>query len=124
MPLVSYTSKEVIESEHDAITKLMEKCKSCDLLKGQEPNEVVTMSIPDYVNKNGLPAMIAIAQYIPKGIMAIYEPKWLTKKQMVVLDFFVRDDVEPTDKVIVFSQRTYDAIKSYSSKPVNVQLYD
>lgn len=123
MPIVSYVPRQVIESEHDTVTKLMEKCKSCDLLKDLKPKLVAAMSISDYNNeKNGLPAMIAIAQYPSKGITAIYEPEWLAKNQMAVIYYFVRDNLESIEEIVVFSKRAYNAIKSYNFATVNVQL--
>ena len=124
MTFISWTKSSVIEAKHDAITKLMEKCNSCDLLRNQEPDEVVTMSVTGYNDEESeLSAMIAIAKYRLAKIMAVYAPEYLSESQMSIFEFFVRNVVGSTNKVIVFSKRDFEAIENYKSKPVNVQLY-
>lgn len=66
--------------------------------------------------------MVAIAAY-GEHIYAIYAPEYLTQEQYVVFEFLMRD-VEPQDKLVVFSKESYDAImkNNYSKQPIDVQM--
>ena len=121
MPFTSFTTKKHIESQYDAIKKLEEKCESCKLFRDKTAESIYIFSVKgDYETDDG-PAMLSIAIY-PHNTYAIYAPEYLTDKQLVAFEFLLRE-VEPKDKIIVFSQRSYDAVKKYSyDKPVNVEL--
>lgn len=119
--MISTTSKKSIESQYNAITKLQEKCESCNAFRGQTAKKIWLYSIcGEYSTEEGQ-AMLAIAEY-EKNTYAIYAPEYLTEKQFVVIEFLLRE-VEPEDKIVVFSQETYNALGKYSyGKPMNVQL--
>lgn len=123
MPIISHTPKKLVEAKHDAIVKLQEKCNSCKLLYKREVKDIFIYSVcRDYSTDDG-PAMVAIAQY-DEDTYAIYAPEYLTQEQYVVFEFLMRD-VEPQDKLVVFSKESYDVImkNNYSKKPINVQMY-
>lgn len=66
--------------------------------------------------------MVAIAKY-GNDTYAIHAPEYLTKEQFVVIEFVLRD-IKPDDKIVVFSQESYNALGKYSyGKPINVRLY-
>lgn len=122
MPLVSTTPKKQIENQYNAIAKLQEKCGSCKSFRGKVAKSIFIYEIcTDYKTEDG-PAMLAIADFDDNNY-AIYAPEYLTDKQLVVFEFLLRD-VDDKDKIVVFSQRSYDAVKKYSYvKPVNVKLH-
>ena len=122
MPLVSTTPKKQIENQYNAIVKLQEKCKSCNLFQGKVAKSIFIYEVcTDYQTSDGS-AMLAIADFGDNNY-AIHEPDYLTDKQLVVFDFLLRT-VDNKDKIVVFSKRSYDAVKKYSyGKPVNVKLH-
>lgn len=122
MPFISTTSKKQIETECNAISKLQEKCESCNQFRGKVAKSIFIYQVyPDYKTEDG-PAMLAIADFDGYGY-AIYAPDYLTDEQLVVFEFLLRD-VDNNDKFVVFSQRTYDAVKKYShGKLVSVKLH-
>lgn len=122
MALISTTPKKQIETQYNAIAKLQEKCESCKLFRGKVAESVFIYSVcVDYETEDG-PAMLAIADF-GNNDYAIYTPDYLTDKQLIVFEFLLRD-VENNDKLVVFSERSYDAVKKYSyGKPVNVKLH-
>lgn len=121
MPIISYTSKKDVERHYETISKLKEKCKACELLRGKIPVSMYIYEVcKDHVTNDG-PAMLAIAPY-GDSTYAIYAPEYLTDEQFVVFEFLLRD-AEPNDVLIVFSKESYDAVQKYSyGKPLNVQL--
>ena len=122
MPLISTTSKKQIENQYNAIAKLQEKCESCKSFRGKVAKSIFIYEVcTDYQTSDG-PAMLAIADY-GNNNYAIYTPDYLTDEQLVVFEFLLRD-VDKNDKLVVFSQRSYEAVKKYSySKSVNVKLH-
>ena len=110
-----------IELHHDAIAKLQEKCESCKLFQAQTAKETYTYSVcREYVTDEG-PAMVAIAKY-GEDTYAIYAPDYLTERQLVVLEFILRD-IKSEDKIVVFSQKCFNALGKYSyGKQLNVRL--
>lgn len=122
MPLVSTTSKKQIENQYNAIAKLQEKCESCKSFRGKVAKSIFIYEVcTDYQTSDG-PAMLAIADFGDNNY-AIHTPDYLTDKQLVVFEFLLRD-VDNKDKIVVFSKRSYDAVKKYSyGKPVNVKLH-
>ena len=122
MPIISYTPKKRVEAQHNAIRMLQEKCDSCNLFCNRECKEIFIYSVcGDYITDDG-EAMVAIAAY-GEHIYAIYAPEYLTQEQYVVFEFLMRD-VEPQDKLVVFSKESYDAImkNNYSKQPIDVQM--
>lgn len=122
MPLISTTPKKQIETQYNAIANLQKKCESCKLFRGKVAASIFIYSVcSDYTTEDG-PAMLAIADF-GNNEYAIYAPRYLTDEQLVVFGFVLRD-VNDTDQIVVFSQKSYDAVKKYSyGKPVNVKLY-
>ncbi len=122
MPFILTTSKKGIEEQNQAIAKLQEKCESCKWFKGNVAQDIfIYLAYEDYTTEDGS-AMLAIADF-GNNDYAIYMPDYLTDEQLAVFEFLLRD-VDDKDKLVVFSQRSYDAVKKYShGKPVNVKLY-
>jgi len=122
MPLISTTSKKQIENQYNAIAKLQEKCESCKCFRGKVAKSIFIYEVcTEYQTSDG-PAMLAVADY-GNNNYAIYTPDYLTDEQLVVFEFLLRD-VDKNDKLVVFSQRSYEAVKKYSySKSVNVRLH-
>lgn len=120
MPIVGTISKKSIEAQYNMIKELQEKCESCKLFKKKTADDIWVFTVhSDYETEDGA-AMVAIAQY--GNTYAIHPPKYLTGKQWTVLEFLLRR-IEPTDKLVVFSQETFQYLGKYSSgKPLNVQL--
>lgn len=122
MPLISTTLKKQIETQYNAISKLQEKCESCDQFRGKVAKSIYIYEVcTDYRTSDG-PAMLAIADYGDNNY-AIHTPDYLTDEQLTVFEFLLRD-VDNNDKLVVFSQRSYDAVKKYSyGKLVSVKLH-
>lgn len=120
MPMIRTIPKKNVEAEYNTINELQEKCESCKLFKKKTADSVFIYSIlKEYSTENG-DALIAVARY--GHTYAIHSPKYLTGKQWTVLEFFLRD-VEPKDKLVVFSQEIFENLGRYSyGKPLNVQL--
>ena len=122
MPFISRTSKKQVENQYNTIAKLQEKCEACKAFQGQTAKEIYTYEVcSDYSTDDG-PAMVAIAKY-GNDTYAIHAPEYLTKEQYVVIEFVLRD-IQPDDKIVVFSLETYNALGKYSyGKSLNVQLH-
>lgn len=120
MPMTGVDPKEDIEAEYNTIKELQENCESCKLFKNKTADEVFIYKIfSEYETEDGK-AMVAIARY--GEIYAIHPPKYLTGEQWVVLEFFLRN-LEPNDRLVVFSQETFVNLGRYSyGKQLNVQL--
>lgn len=122
MPIVGTSSSETIEAQYNTINELKQKCESCKLFNGKPADSVYvyTVLLGDYDTEDG-PAMIAIARY--GDTYAILPPKYLTGDQWSVLEYWLRDYVEPGDKLVFFSQETFANLgKCSHGKPLNVQL--
>lgn len=120
MPMIGTIPKKSIEAEYNTIKELQEKCESCKLFKKKTADDVFIYTVhSDYTTEDGA-AMVAIARY--GDTYAIHPPKYLTGKQWTVLEFLLRD-VEPKDKLVFFSQETFENLGKYSyGKQLNVQL--
>lgn len=121
MPFISRASKKHVETQYNALAKLQEKCEACKVFQGQTAKEIYTYEVcGDYSTEDG-PAMVAIAKY-GNDTYAIHAPEYLAKEQYVVIEFVLRD-INPSEKIVVFSLETYNALGKYSyGKPINVQL--
>lgn len=121
MPIISWEDQKNIEVKHNAIAKLQEKCESCKLFRGKVAKDIYCYSIRGEYSTDDGPAMLVIASY-DKDTYAIYAPEYLTHEQLDVFEFFLRE-VEPRDKLIVFSKKSYNAVKEHRcGKSVNVKL--
>ncbi len=121
MPIIGTISKKNIEAEYNTIKELQEKCESCKLFKKKTADDVFIYTVhSDYITKDGY-AMVAIARY--GDTYAIHPPKYLTGEQWCVLEFLLRN-VEPKEKLVVFSQETFENLEKYSyGRQLDVQLY-
>ena len=122
MPMISVVPKKVVDLQHNAIINLHEQCARFKLFDGKEPDDIYTYSVSDSYKTSDGPAMVAIAQY--GDTYVIYAPAYLSDKQFVIFSYILRE-MEPHEKIIVFSQKSYDAVKerSHFGQPVNVELY-
>ena len=119
MPMVGVIPKEDIDRKYETVNELMEKCESCDELKGRKPDDVFIYTIyKEYTTSEG-EAMIAVAKY--GETYAIHPPKYLKEKQWKILSYF-KNDLEKNDRVIVFSEEVKEKLAGYGRKH-NVQLY-
>ena len=121
MPMLSLVSKKQLELQLNSLLELEKKCVEHKIFKETEEANFYTFSIlRDYTTESGH-AMLAVAN--SNNVYAIHTPEYLTEKQMAVFEFLLRD-AEPHEKIIVFSQKSYDAVKKYSyGKSLNVTLY-
>jgi len=119
---VSATPKKHIENQYDAILKLQEKCQSCKSLQSKVAENILIYSVREsYTTEDG-PAMLAIA-HLGNDEYAIYAPDYLTDEQLIVFERLM-NGANDTDKFVVFSKRSYDAMKKYSyGRPINVELH-
>ena len=122
MPMITITLKERIELQYSVISRLEEKCSSCELLREKVAKQTCTYEAYRNHTNDKDTVMIAIATY-EDNIYAIYVPEHFNEKQMRVFEFLLRD-IEPENTVIVFTEESYNAVKKYScGKPINVKLY-
>ena len=119
MALVSVTQKAVIKRQYNMLEQLEGKCSSCELLKGQIPEMEYIYTFHDSVNSSqGEHPMLAIAQYNSCNTYAIYSQGKMTQGQLYAYELFLREVkkyVEPGDKIVVFSQESYEFVKEYVS---------
>ena len=122
MPMITVTGKARIELQHNLISGLDEKCKSCELLRGKIAQRSYTYEVyRNYTNVEDT-FIIAIAAY-GGGIYAMYALEEVAEKKMRFLEYFLKD-LEPEDVIIVFSEKIFKAVKKYSyGRPINVELY-
>ena len=122
MPVISTKNKQQIQREYNAIAELKRKCESCKRFLGKEAElEYIYYICNEYTTENG-PALLAVADFGDKNY-AIYDPEYLTDKQLVVFEFLLRD-IEDNDRIVVFSKRGYNAIKKYNrnGKKIDIKL--
>ena len=122
MPLVSFTSEKEVALKSNTIERLKQECLHCSLLSGKTADAtfVYTVTGCSLVNSSD-PMMLAFAHY--NGTFAVYTPSYLTGKQLVIYEYFLRDEIKPHETIIVFSKKDYEAIQKYRySKPINVKL--
>ena len=125
MPLVSHTSKERVEMQHQLMIALESKCSVCELFKGMSPDSsyIYTLRNSNFTE----PVMLAFAQYNDCKAYAVYASEDLTEKQLSVFEYFLREVkqyAEENEQIVVFSQKNYDAIMKYNySEPISVKLY-
>jgi len=130
MPIVSSISKQEVEAQHDAISKLQEKCKLHGVFRGKEVKKIFIYKICVDANwrnsrtEDG-PAMAAVATFDDNGNKyAIYAPEYLNESQKNSIFELLLRNVEKKDKIAVFSKDSYEVVKKYCyDKPVNVKLY-
>ena len=116
MPFVSTTPKKRVKTYQDAFNRLE---SLIDHLLGKEPEEEYIYELDSRYSTDDGPAMIAVA--IIGDSHAVYAPKYLTDKQLVIFEHFLRK-ADSNDHLIVFSQRDYEAVKKYLySKEVDVK---
>lgn len=120
MPIISIIPKKTIVAEYNTINELQEKCESCELFKKKTADDIFIYKVEtDYRTEKG-DAMIAVARY--GDTYALHPPKYLTGKQWTILEFFL-GYLEPKDKLVVFSQETFENLEKYSyGNELNVQL--
>lgn len=125
MALVSQTPKAVIERQYKLLEQLEEKCSSCEFLKGLIPEVEYIYTFHDSGSgTQGERPMLAIAQYNSYNTYAVYSQGEMTKSQLYAYELFLREVkqyAEPGDKIVVFSQESYEFVKNYvSDKPIGV----
>ena len=120
MPILTVTPKKVVELQHDALEKLNKRCLSCYRLRNQTADTIFVYSISmDYESPDGQ-AMLAIAKY-DNNTYAIHPADYLTDEQYEIFSFFLRD-IEDGATFVVFSQKSFDAIKKYSYDKKNIKV--
>ena len=119
MALVSVTQKAVIKRQYNMLEQLEGKCSSCELLKGQIPEMEYIYTFHDSVSSSqGEHPMLAIAQYNSCNTYAVYSQGEMTKCQLYAYEIFLRNIkayAETGDKIVVFSQESYEFVKEYVS---------
>lgn len=119
MPLVSTTTKKRINLYQDAFERL--ESLSALLLNGNEPENEFIFELDHRYSTDDGPAMIAVAKIA--DYHALYAPEYLSEKQLVIFEFFLRE-ADSNDHLVVFSQRDYDAVKKYLyDKEVDVKKF-
>ena len=108
MPFVSTTTKKRVQVYQYAFVRL--ETVIAPLLDGKEPDSEFIYELDSRYSTDDGPAMIAVARIGDRH--ALYAPEYLTEKQLVIFEFFLRD-ADSNDHLVVFSQRDYDAVKKY-----------
>lgn len=115
MPIIRREPKVNVEKQQEALKNLEIRLGNKKIME-----EYIFQVEGEYETDEG-PAMLAFAE-LKNGSYAIYAPKYLSEKQLVVFEFLLRE-VDEKDQLLVFSQRDYEAVKKYSyGKNVNVKI--
>lgn len=127
MPLVSTTKRETVEKQYKLLSALEAECVACRELSGEKPDLEYIYEEYD-MDKVPKTACIAVAQYNASNTYAVYAPADLPESHLSIFELFLREVkeyAEAGDRIIVFSQRDYDAIikYSYGTLPADVILY-
>lgn len=112
-----------VEAMQSLLKELQERCESCTLFEGINPDRVWVYTINDvaFVTSDG-PAMLAIAKY--GNSQAVVEPKYLTKKQWQVVHYLVERIVDRPESYVVFTKELYQKFFSAGCRNRKVILYE
>ena len=108
MPMVLTTSKKRFKTYQDAFNRL--ESLIAPLLNNKEPEEEFIYELDSKYSTEDGPSMLAVA--IIGDTCALYAPEYLSEKQLVIFEFFLRK-ADSNDHLVVFSQRDYDAVQKY-----------
>ena len=124
MPFCRTALRSKIEEEYRLIQELKDKCLNIDFLQGVSPDEEYVYEV-HYMTDKEL-AILAVAQYNNCHTYAVNTSENVTEEELEVFEFFIKDVkkyLEPDDQILVFSKKSYDAVKKYNyGRPVNVIL--
>lgn len=106
---VSMHLKSEIVEQYETIKTLEEKCKSCKLFGGREPDATFMYLLSEPIRPK-IDAIVAISQY--GETYAIYSPEYLNWDEMMIFSVAL-NDIDLHEEIVVFTQRDYDAANKY-----------